>query len=253
MQRNLSLRSQYVDRTQAGRRPPQAATASHGHGAGHGRVCERPFRVCEHPKALPHTSKRQRPRESMAMLTLALWAVAGSTAAVALPPPPLQKAPRRLPQLPQPRRLPAGPLIVGYGTSACDERKMIAEAVSGVNVIIWFAITLGTDASTGKPAVRGGQNHTCVAAVAAELRRRGLPTSHMISVGGWDAPHPNTSFSGAEWWEVWEAWNAEEAASSQLGFPGCACMIQPCLEQDQAAGALGSGRGWAGPRVCMGP
>ena len=36
---------------------------------------------------------------------------------------------------------------------------MIAEAVSGVNVIIWFAITLGTDASTGKPAVRGGLRH----------------------------------------------------------------------------------------------
>lgn len=97
---------------------------------------------------------------------------------------------------------------------------MIAEAVSGVNVIVWFAITLGTDKVTGKPAVTGGQNHTCVAQVARELRRRNLPTSHMISVGGWDAPHPNTTLTGAEWWALWDAWNQKEVANVELGFPG---------------------------------
>lgn len=119
----------------------------------------------------------------------------------------------------QRRELPKGPLIVGYGTAACDQEQMIAEAVAGVNVIIWFATALKKGAD-GQPTVTGGQNHTCVAQVARELRRRNLRTAHMISIGGWDAPHPDTSFSGQRWWEAWEAWNQHEVASKEFGFPG---------------------------------
>jgi len=41
----------------------------------------------------------------------------------------------------------------------------------------------------------------------------------MLSIGGWDAPHPNTSFSGEEWWDAWHRWNSEIAVPS-LGFDG---------------------------------
>ena len=118
-----------------------------------------------------------------------------------------------------PRSLPPGPLIVGYGTAACDQEKMISEAMAGVNVIIWFATNLVKGAD-GRPEVVGGQNHTCVAEVARELRRRKLPTAHMISIGGWDAPHPDTSFSGTQWWVAWDAWNQATVADKALGFPG---------------------------------
>lgn len=37
----------------------------------------------------------------------------------------------------------------------------------------------------------------------------GLPSQ----IGGWDAPHPNTSFTGNEWWATWKTWNAALARS----------------------------------------
>ena len=117
-----------------------------------------------------------------------------------------------------PRRLPSGPLIVGY--TGCDQQKVIAEAAKGVNVVIWFASNLVRNATTGQPQVATGLNHTCVAEVAQELRRRRLPTAHMLCVGGWDAPHPNTSFSGQRWFEAWDEWNRREAAQPALGFAG---------------------------------
>ena len=99
---------------------------------------------------------------------------------------------QRLPSAGLAQRLPSGSLIVGYGTrcdgkSAVGDDLMVAEAANGVNVIVWFASNLVRDATTGKPVVQSGLNTTCVALVARELRRRGLPTAHMISIGGWDA------------------------------------------------------------------
>ena len=92
------------------------------------------------------------------------------------------------------RSLPSGSLVVGYGTDCADTQKMIDGAVKGVNVIIWFASSL-VDVN-GVPTIAGAQNHTCVAYVAKYLRNKGLQTSHMISIGGWDAPHPNTTWTG---------------------------------------------------------
>ena len=118
------------------------------------------------------------------------------------------------------RSLPSGPLIVGYADwSECDPK--ISRAVrSGVNVLIWFAISLVADPTTGRPAITGGPNLTCVAETAAALAAEGYATTHLISVGGWDAPHPDTSFSAAEWWTTWSDWNAAAAAPGFNGFDG---------------------------------
>ena len=123
---------------------------------------------------------------------------------------------------PTPCRLPSGSLIAGYATS-CDSDgapHLVEQAVAGVNVVIWFATSLQKNATSGRPQVTHHLNHTCVAVVAQELRRRGLITAHMISIGGWDAPHPDTSFSGEEWFEAWDEWNRGEVAQPALGFPG---------------------------------
>eukprot|EP01006_Ploeotia_vitrea_P048566 TRINITY_DN67251_c10_g3_i1.p1 TRINITY_DN67251_c10_g3~~TRINITY_DN67251_c10_g3_i1.p1 ORF type:complete len:383 (-),score=17.69 TRINITY_DN67251_c10_g3_i1:407-1555(-) len=119
------------------------------------------------------------------------------------------------------RFLPDGPLIIAYANwNECDE-KMIRAAENGANVLMWFSIDLG--AINGTATIVGHiPNLTCVAEVALELRKRNLPTTHMISIGGWDSPHPVTSpkLSGRQWWEVWEKWNREQVAHPRLGFPG---------------------------------
>jgi len=59
----------------------------------------------------------------------------------------------------------------------------------------------------------------CVARTARQLRELGLPTTHLATVGGWGAPHPDPTFSGEAWWTAWRAWNAE-AASFDAGWSG---------------------------------
>jgi len=104
------------------------------------------------------------------------------------------------------RTVPDGPLIIGYQNwGACNLTRTLSEVEHGMNVVIWFANNL-VDLS-GEPVVSGGPNYTCVAEVRAAIEAKGLPTTHLISVGGWDAPHPSTAFSGGEWFTAWNAWN----------------------------------------------
>lgn len=103
--------------------------------------------------------------------------------------------------------LPAGNLIVGYQSwSTCNMTQTRTAVEAGVNVVIWFATNLASNAA-GQPAVTGGPDYDCVAAVAAALADAGLNTTHLISIGGWDAPHPNTTWDGGTWFKAWRAWN----------------------------------------------
>ena len=121
--------------------------------------------------------------------------------------------------------LPSSTLIVAYVTS-CDEENVLAAVGNGTNVLIWFAANLnGADAASGKPLVQFGKNVTCIASVAKALRDRGHNNvSHLVSVGGWDAPHPNTSFTPAQWHDAWLNWNADNAKIGEpfgwAGFDG---------------------------------
>jgi len=117
------------------------------------------------------------------------------------------------------RNISDGPLIVGYASwSECDSH--ILEGVrNGVNVVIWFATNLDFNATTSLPVIHSGPNYTCVAETAGQIKREGLATTHLISVGGWDAPHPNTTITGAEWYTAWETWNSQ-LKRPDLGFDG---------------------------------
>jgi hypothetical protein len=112
--------------------------------------------------------------------------------------------------------LPAGNLIVGYAPD-CDENQIVLAAENGVNVIIWFALNLAAG-----PEIQNSLNFTCIARVSHTLRERGLPTAHLVSVGGRDAPHPDTSLNGEQWFTEWERWNAAAAASvpAELAWGG---------------------------------
>ena len=62
-------------------------------------------------------------------------------------------------------------------------------------------------------------NLTCVAGVVGRIAGAGLKVHHLISVGGWNAPHPDDSVRPAAAWAAWREWNSR-AADPALGFGG---------------------------------
>ena len=78
-------------------------------------------------------------------------------------------------------------------------------ARQGVNVVIWFAISLSSTPN-GTVTISGGPPADCMAAVAKELDDQELPTTHLISVGGWDAPHLPSGLPGDELFDAFAAW-----------------------------------------------
>ena len=77
-------------------------------------------------------------------------------------------------------------LLIGYASwSECDD-KIITAVEDGVNVVMWFAINLLSNSSTGEPLITGGPDLECVKNVQQTLKSKNLPTTHIISIGGWN-------------------------------------------------------------------
>lgn len=117
------------------------------------------------------------------------------------------------------RYLPSGPLALGYPSDQECDQKVITAAQQGLNVIIWSFITLGADAN-GNPIVdtSDAPDLDCVANVSSTLKAMGLATTHMISAGGWGAPHPAVTNDPAAVYQSWKDWNENIVARN--GFPG---------------------------------
>ena len=110
-------------------------------------------------------------------------------------------------------------LIVGYANwNECDD-NIVQAAINGVNVIIWFSINLLTS-PTGKPIITNGPDMDCVADKVKKIRELGLETVHLISIGGWNSPHPDTTNSPEVVYEHWNWWNRNFAARPEKGFNG---------------------------------
>lgn len=107
-----------------------------------------------------------------------------------------------------PAKLPPS-LLVGYGSWGECDSKMTSAASDGVNVLIWFALNLVASSDGLSPAFVGGPDLSCVAAAKADLAARGVETTHLVSIGGWDAPHLVTDFSAEEVYEAWLAYNVD--------------------------------------------
>lgn len=103
--------------------------------------------------------------------------------------------------------------------SECDD-KIVRASKQGANVILWFSINLLTDETTGLPTISGGPDYDCVARMTKAIADLNLPTVHMISVGGWDSPHPDTTNSPREVYNAWKHWNENVIAKPELGFYG---------------------------------
>lgn len=89
---------------------------------------------------------------------------------------------------------------------------------AGVNVINWFAINLIWNSTSQKPEIQCTLNLSCVAETALTLQGMNLTTSHIITVGGWNAPHPSPKLDGRAWWAVFDDWNSNIVA--RRGFAG---------------------------------
>ena len=103
--------------------------------------------------------------------------------------------------------LPDGPIIAAWH-NGCNEMQTLHSVKQGVNVIFWFSVVLVKDKDTQQPKVAGGPDPACIAKVRAAIENQKLPTSHLISIGGWNTPPPDISFSGAEWFDAWNEWNS---------------------------------------------
>lgn len=110
-------------------------------------------------------------------------------------------------------------LIVGYANwNQCDDG--IIEAVQrGVNVVIWFSINLSIDKG-GRPVVTNGPDWDCVAEKVSRIRSLGLETVHLISIGGWNAPHPDVSIPVELAFSNWNKWNREIISRPSIGYYG---------------------------------
>ena len=52
------------------------------------------------------------------------------------------------------------------------------------------------------------------------IRELGLETVHLISIGGWNSPHPDTTNGPDVVYEHWNWWNRNFAARPEKGFYG---------------------------------
>jgi chitinase len=106
-------------------------------------------------------------------------------------------------------------LLVGYANwNQCDD-SIVRAVEDGVNVIIWFSINLADG-----PAITNGPDMDCVANISKTLRDKKLDVVHLISIGGWNSPHPSTRHSAEETFNHWHDWNTKVAARPASGFLG---------------------------------
>jgi hypothetical protein len=101
----------------------------------------------------------------------------------------------------------------------CDD-KIIDAVKDGANVIFWFAINLVKSPHTGLPMVETGLDFNCVANKTKAIKAINPDVVHMISVGGWNSPHPDTSNSVKDIYLNWKHWNEKIVARPELGFYG---------------------------------
>lgn len=97
-------------------------------------------------------------------------------------------------------------IIIGYADNNECDQLLVRAVKQGVNVLIWFSINLMTDRE-GNPIITGGPDLSCVRQIKEQIREMKLPTIHLISIGGWNAPHPDTSNPPDIVYNNWVKWN----------------------------------------------
>ena len=110
-------------------------------------------------------------------------------------------------------------ICVGYANWHQSDDSIVDAVRRGVNVVIWFSIDLIKNRD-GKAAVQRGPNMDEVARLVAKIRDLNLECVHLMSIGGWNAPHPDATLKAEEVFEALDEWNRKTCARPQLGFYG---------------------------------
>ena len=110
-------------------------------------------------------------------------------------------------------------LKIGYASwSECDEK--IFEAVqNGLNVVIWFALKMTANHDKSKPEFKGGPNYSDVAKMIKRFKHSNYSVINLISIGGWNTSHPDTTFSAEEYYKEWIEFN-KKISNKDLDFYG---------------------------------
>lgn len=109
-------------------------------------------------------------------------------------------------------------LVIGYCSwSQCDD-KIISAVRNGVNVVIWFSLNLVGDGVEW----RDSPTPECVADIVQRIRELdgGSKVVHLMSIGGWNSPHPDTMRSPQEVFLDLDRWNREVIARPDKGWLG---------------------------------
>lgn len=108
-------------------------------------------------------------------------------------------------------------LKIGYANwGECDEK--IFEAVqNGLNVIIWFSVDLTS--KDGRPYISRGPDYASVAKMINRFKDNNYHVVNLLSIGGWNSPHPDTTHSAQEYFSEWENFN-KRISNPSLSFYG---------------------------------
>ena len=120
------------------------------------------------------------------------------------------------------QELPKEKLIISYCSGGEVDEKVDEAVENGSNVIIWFALNLVEE--NGKQVIYDNNLNYIELGKKVKKFKEAFPTrtiSHLISIGGWNAPHISTSFSAWEWFEFLDNWNKNVVANQYFdGFQG---------------------------------
>lgn len=110
-------------------------------------------------------------------------------------------------------------ICLGYCNWNQADHKVIDAVRDGVNVIVWFSVNI-VKGEDGSCVIEGGPDYQKVAEIAMTLKAEGREVVHLMSIGGWNSPHPDTSFTSQAIFEALDSWNAETVSRSELGWTG---------------------------------
>ena len=89
--------------------------------------------------------------------------------------------------------------------------QVLESVRNGVNVLIWFSVNIAKN-EDGECFVQGGPDVKEVVRLMKQMRDEGfVDVVHLMSIGGWNSPHPDTSFSAQTMFDTLDKWNREIA------------------------------------------
>ena len=111
-------------------------------------------------------------------------------------------------------------LKIGYAfDDRCDSDKIYEAVQNGLNVVIWFSLDMGANSDGTKPEFKRGPPYDKVAETIKKFKDNHYSVVNLISVGGWNYPHPDTRFTAEQYYNEWVEFN-KRITNEALDFYG---------------------------------